>query len=74
MQQESVSVMKHVHLPILSLRRITPPTGGIGTLADFSLYEKYYVVTIENGTELELEVHEQNLTFNSGKVGNKYFD
>ena len=69
MQQESVSVMKHVHLPILSLRRITPPTGGIGTLADFSLYEKYYVVIIENDTELELEVHEQNLTFNSGKVG-----
>jgi len=32
------------------------------------------VVIIENGTELELEVHEQNLTFNSGKVGNKYFD
>ena len=40
------------------------------TPANFSLYEKYYVVTTENGTELELEVPEQNLIFDSGKVEN----
>ncbi len=40
------------------------------TPANFSLYEKYHVVTTENGTELALEVPEQNLIFNSGKVEN----
>jgi len=40
------------------------------TPANFSVYEEYHVVTTENGTELALEVPEQNLIFDSGKVEN----